>query len=358
MPNLSCMGIGCLRTFNDSRALRTHTRSCYAYKREAKRRLRPVSPVPPLPVMPDITNLEAEADVDGEPPTGIGDVEPVVSTDITMFNILLLMEKQAREPTPVQEYRPSGLPKRRTRLPARFCDVPPPPPPPMLNLPIEVIEDVLNLTIDNTAPVPDFKSEANSCSVFRIYQGGRPSYTPDEIYHVDYSSDSCNFSLSGPKVSINPHQNPFENTSILRLMNWFHNNETSKTLNDLDTLVHEVILAPDFNINHFINFRGSQESERLDKFCEEPESPFSGDSSWIETSINISVPCEKVPHASESVTPVFKVEGLVYRRPLKVIKAAYHEAAAEHFHTTPYKEYWQPSPDSPREPLYSELYKS
>ena len=141
-------------------------------------------------------------------------------------------------------------------------------------------------------------------------------------------------------------------------MNWFHNNATSKTLNDLDTLVHEVILAPDFNVNHFINFRGSRESERLDKFCKEPESPFSGDSSWIETSVNISVPCEKVPHSSESDTPVFKVENIFYRRPLEVIKAAYREAAAQHFHITPYKEYWQPSPDSSPERIYSELYNS
>lgn len=86
MANLSCMGIGCLRTFNDSRALRTHTCSCYAYKREAKRRLRPVSPVPPLPVVPDVANLEAEADHDVD--LGIGDVEPVVSKNITMINVV------------------------------------------------------------------------------------------------------------------------------------------------------------------------------------------------------------------------------------------------------------------------------
>ena len=76
MANFSCMGIGCLRTFNDSRALRTHTQNCYAYKREAKRRLRPVSPV-----LPDIVNLEAEGDprdvdiVLGEPSQ---DVEPTL----------------------------------------------------------------------------------------------------------------------------------------------------------------------------------------------------------------------------------------------------------------------------------------
>ena len=175
---------------------------------------------------------------------------------------------------------------------------------------------------------------------------------------MDYTSDSHNFTFTGPKISFNPPQNPFENISILRLMNWFHNTTTSKTLNDLDTLVHEVILAPDFDINHLLNFRGSRESERLDKYCEESDSPFSGDSRWIETSINISVPCEKVKHASESDAPVFTVKNLFYRRPLEVIKSAYREAAAEHFNITPYKEYWQPSPDSPPERIFSEIYNS
>jgi hypothetical protein len=92
MANLSCMGIGCLRNFNDSRALRTHTRSCYAYKREAKRRLRPVSPVPPVPVVPDIANPEAEEDaVDlglGEPSTVTS--EPVVSKISLAFKLNLV----------------------------------------------------------------------------------------------------------------------------------------------------------------------------------------------------------------------------------------------------------------------------
>ena len=228
---------------------------------------------------------------------------------------------------------------------------------------MEVIDDEPNppnppIDLDNAVPVPDFRSDANSYGVYRIYQGGRPSYTPDEIFHVDYTSDSHNFTLTGPKISFDRPQNPFENITVLRLMNWFHNNATSKTLNDLDTLVHEVILAPDFDINHLLNFRGSRESERLDKYCEETDSPFSGDSRWIKTSVNISVPCEKVKHASESDAPIFTVKNLFYRRPLEVIKSAYREAAAEHFNITPYKEYWQPSPDSPPERIFSEIYNS
>ena len=87
MANFSCMGIGCSRSFNDSRALRTHTRNCYAYKREAKRRLRPVSPVPPI-LVPDIVNLEA----DGDP----GDVEMELgqpSQDVQVEPVLPVSKK-------------------------------------------------------------------------------------------------------------------------------------------------------------------------------------------------------------------------------------------------------------------------
>ena len=165
-----------------------------------------------------------------------------------------------------------------------------------------------------------------------------------------------NFTLKGPKIPFNCPQNPFENISVLCLMNWFHNNPTSKTLNDLDMLVHEVILAPDFNINHLLNFRGSRELERLDKYCKEPDSPFSGDSRWIKTSLNISVLCEKVKHATERDAGFYTIKNLYYCRPLKVINNSYREAAAEHFNISPYKEYWQPSPDSPPERIFSEIY--
>jgi hypothetical protein len=264
----------------------------------------------------------------------------------------------------VQEYRTSGLPKRKTRLPARFRDIPPPPPPPMPDPLIEVMDDsdvrhVPNLPVqghDDRPAAPDFKSDSNSYNVFRIYHSGPPSYTPDEFFRLDQTFDSPNFSQTGPKLSITPSQNPFAYISILRLMKWFHNNATSKTINDLDELVHEVILAPDFNPNHFIGFRGSREAEFLDKFCEEPDSPFAGKDGWIEASLKIPIPCDKFQHASERDSPIFEVQGLFYRRILEVIKAAYRETAAEQFHITPYKEYWQSSPNSPPERIYSELY--
>ena len=118
------------------------------------------------------------------------------------------------------------------------------------------------------------------------------------------------------------------------------------------------LLAPNFCLEDLVGFRAKREAERLDKYCREPdsESPFAGKDGWIETSVEISLPCEKVRHISESQAPVYKVEGLFYRRPLEVIKAAFQETTAEMFHLSPFEEYWRPSPDSPPERLYSELY--
>ena len=72
----------------------------------------------------------------------------------------------------------------------------------------------------------------------------------------------------------------------------------------------------------------------------------------------LSLPCDQVKHQSEEDTPVFNVPGLLYHKPLEVIKAAFQEPAAEQLHLSPFEEYWKPVPDSPPEHIYSELYNS
>jgi hypothetical protein len=47
-----------------------------------------------------------------------------------------------------------------------------------------------------------------------------------------------------------------------------------------------------------------------------------------------------------------------YRKPLEVLKAAYQEPSAAQFHIAPFEEYWKPSPESPPERIYSELYNT
>lgn len=61
---------------------------------------------------------------------------------------------------------------------------------------------------------------------------------------------------------------------------------------------------------------------------------------------------------TEADAPVYNVEGLLYRKLLEVSKAAFAESAAEQFHTSPFQEFWQSSPDAEPERLYSEVYNS
>lgn len=134
-----------------------------------------------------------------------------------------------------------------------------------------------------------------------------------------------------------------------------------KSLAELDRLVNEVILAEDFDAAHLVGFRAVKEVDRLDNYQGDPadiRSSFLGSDGWIETSVKIRLPADGVLHSSEDAAPQFEVPGLFYRRPLEVIKSAFREASAERFHLTPYKMFFQPSPNEPPERIYGEVYSS
>ena len=75
-------------------------------------------------------------------------------------------------------------------------------------------------------------------------------------------------------------------------------------------------------------------------------------------SVPISLPGKGVSHLSDATAPVIHVKGLLYHKPLEVLKAAYQEPSAAQFHIAPFEEYWKPSPESPPECIYSELYNT
>ena len=148
---------------------------------------------------------------------------------------------------------------------------------------------------------------------------------------------------------------------------WFYDSSLTKSLSTLNNLVHQVLLVPDFNTNDLIGFDVAKEAKRLNNFDPSaPEEGSSGSSSgskrlndgWIETSVPISLPCEGVSHSSDATAPVFHVKGLLYHKPLEVLKATYQEPSAAQFHIAPFEEYWKPSPETPPERIYSELYNT
>ena len=299
----------------------------------------------------------------------------------------------------IPETRSSGLPARRTRLPARYQDAAPPPqprrrirrpvnvedelpadPPPLLSVP----ERSTGLSgtprpasqqsdAGSSLQAPSFRTLPDRFGVFRVYPAGKPLYSPDETYVLSDVVDSANIATEPSTTSrpwFAPYASsiellettlqctpyaPFLNMTVYLLMSWYYNTSKVKSQGELDRLVNEVILAPDFSKDDLIGFRAAKELKRMDEYRQaSTESEY--DDQWIETSISIPLPCDGVKHASEADAPKFEVKGLFYRRISEVIKAALTEPAAEKFHLFPFKTYWKPAPDVPEERIYSEAY--
>jgi hypothetical protein len=286
--------------------------------------------------------------------------------------------------------RPSGRPNRQIRLPKRYRDelpvLPIPVPPPvdqdeLPEVPQDVEMDLDGRSSGNGSHVAEhprqgewLRTDADAYDLFREYHGSFPTYDPENFAYFDALCDSSTFQhLDGDADYERPwyagfgrslkaiHHNffaPFLNATTFRLMHWFHNSSSSKSLQDLNRLVNEVILSEDFCAEDLQGFNASRESRRLEDSQEDPTSSIFASDEWHETSVKIRLPCEKEEFSSEADAPEFKVDGLYYRKPLDVLKSAYEEVAAKSFHAKPYKLFWQPDEDELPERIITELYTS
>jgi hypothetical protein len=135
-------------------------------------------------------------------------------------------------------------------------------------------------------------------------------------------------------------------------MNWFYQTGT-KTLNDLDSLVHDVILAPDFSSDHLNDFSASSEVKRLDDnpACPAPDG-------WKESSIKIWLPQTWAKYASEDDAPKVEIPSILHRDLLQLIVSAFREPSFEAFHLKGFTQLWKPSPEEPVEEVFGEVYTS
>ncbi|KAI9431388.1 hypothetical protein H4582DRAFT_2085063 [Lactarius indigo] len=225
------------------------------------------------------------------------------------------------ETPPSPELHPLVLPRRRTRLPARYHDVLPPPAPAVIH-PIAAgslgHSDVHSAT--TLPPSVMYTSPANSYGIHRVYKCGAPSYTPDNDFNLESVADNPNFthvsqassSRTAPSLapfdinpisvssssSVNPVSSQrFENPSIFRLMLWYHNGSLTKSLNDLNVLVRNVIQAPDFHVQHFDNFDTTKAVKKLFEQGDTSETLLND--GWYETAVPISLACDRVTHNSQ-----------------------------------------------------------
>lgn len=128
--------------------------------------------------------------------------------------------------------------------------------------------------------------------LFQQYQGAFPIYNPENSTVLKHLCDGPTFQrsensdgqLATPRVS---YFAPFLNATVWCLMGWFYNSLTQKSLDDLNYLVNDIILADDFNCKDLRNFSAQQETCRLDEVPHNPSSLLFASNGWCTTSIPI-----------------------------------------------------------------------
>ncbi|PPR02756.1 hypothetical protein CVT24_002089 [Panaeolus cyanescens] len=250
--------------------------------------------------------------------------------------------------------------RQTTRLPSTYIDeLPPPPPIPDLEISTSLSHNSLP-TPAQARPV--IQTDANKFGVYRVYQSP-PTFNPDNDFNLNKASSHPSFAPqdSGPDEPIpGPYQtpsstSPYNSTTEELLMTWFLSGSGVKSLNDLNVLVHNVILDDKFNREDLSRFDAAKASKALDPTTRPSSQLRDG---WNRASVSIPLPNPSHKFSKEEDAPHAEVSGLLYRRLTDVIKIMYQEKSASEFHTTPFEEFWKPTSEAPPERIYSELYNS
>ncbi|KAH9924456.1 uncharacterized protein B0H18DRAFT_1105032 [Fomitopsis serialis] len=122
-------------------------------------------------------------------------------------------------------------------------------------------------------------------------------------------------------------------------MAWANTGSNLKSNVEVQRLVDDVLLAPDFDLEDLRRFRVTRELERLDSI-DKPGHVFSSSDGWHETSVKIPVPKEGSRFASEAAAPTFEVGEVFVRKLTEVVRCAAEATDAFRFNWLPFRMYW------------------
>jgi hypothetical protein len=121
-------------------------------------------------------------------------------------------------------------------------------------------------------------------------------------------------------------------------------------------IVHNVLLADDFNSRYLENLSAACELKRLN--AENESFSFSKENGWHQSSVKVHLPAEKVMNPSEADAPEFEVGSIYHRSLIKVIKTTFQDISVKAYHFTPFHLFWKSSPDETPKHVITELYNS
>ena len=249
----------------------------------------------------------------------------------------------------------TGRPHRNAPLPKRYQDLPPQPPAPAPQPEPEPQAPLLQrvvLIVHNR-----LKTASNAFGVWREYLY-RPSYDPDlfvsskDLYiHPDSTHSDSDPSIPADASSAGANLIEMANNmTVSLLMGWQNSGSNVKSAGELDSLVHDVLLHPDFKVEELKGFSARRMNRQFDK--QDQQSPLLD--TFQESSVEI-----EVPSGDKNVSPrKFTIPGLHYRKFTSVIRAAFDHPLASKFHFSPYKLFYTSPITGKEERIFSEVYDS
>ncbi|KAI0645610.1 hypothetical protein C8Q79DRAFT_965394 [Trametes meyenii] len=221
------------------------------------------------------------------------------------------------------------------------------------------------------------RTSPNRFGLMREYIGALPAHDPDdeiplkELVSLDSPGDSLsdsdaplgtaseNLTESLPGLDRSTVIAPYPNFSSYLLGNWYWNGARTKSMDDRNDLIKNVILHPDFDKE---DLRGLNWT-RIDKDLAGLGSngPFrTDDSGWRTADVSIEVPLGK-----DTPPRPFTVSGLMYRPLEQIVRSVCESEVSARFHYHPFRLLWQPSmpfdtdaAPPPAQEVFGELYTS
>ena len=241
------------------------------------------------------------------------------------------------------QFTQAGRPKRNYRIPARYEDVHPEPLRPLEEEDQQPTAALprLRLIVRNR-----LRTATNSFGLLREYLY-RLSFDPDSFVPKE---DLYRVGGTDPVFILPPSPSPVHrNASVEMLMNWKDSGTSAKSDAEVNRLVKDVLLDPDFKLEDLQGFKVARENQRSN--TAEQKSPFFDSFQMADISI-------QVPSGTSGIPPgTFSVPGLVYRKLTAVIQAAFSSPLASQFHFSPFKLFHR-SPSGEEERVFSEVYNS
>ncbi|KAJ7660161.1 hypothetical protein DFH06DRAFT_1472251 [Mycena polygramma] len=255
----------------------------------------------------------------------------------------------ASPPSPIPP-GPGGRPRRKIVLPRKYRDDIPAPPTIIERAPVIAPPTEPAHSMD-VSPPTWVRTQPNAYGLYKIFPN-QPFHDPDESVTIDDLCKSSELLVAPKNMSVSsstPPWFPFLNSTVARLMIWFHLGSNLKSIAELDSLVQDVLMHEDFDRAHLENFSTAVENKRLDQ-----SSGLDGDGNastsdqWKTASIKIKLPAPGV-RVEEDDAAEFEVPGLQYRPLLDVLVEAFQSPAFEEFHITPFQYRWDRNydPDDP-----------